>query len=149
MDNLENLDLASTMKPEDIELLSQLLGKSQNLGKGKKNKDKSLTTQQRNALLAQLSSHKTINENKKTMSDMSESEKKEYRTELRNRLHQKQNMLKQQRTSKHILQKNLDSTIKKTTDSAAEQTAESATELATELATEQSNTNDQLNDFIN
>jgi hypothetical protein len=125
MDQLKNLDLTSTMKPEDVQYLSQLLSQTHSLGKNKKSKEKPLTQQQRNALLAKLSSHQTIDESpKKIMSDMTEEEKKEYREELRKKLHQKQNVFKQQRTTKHTQKSNLDSTVKKITDSQSAQSAQ-------------------------
>jgi hypothetical protein len=43
-------------------------------------------------------------------------EKKTYRNELKERLHNKQNMFKQQRTNHNLLKKSMDAKIKKTTD---------------------------------
>ena len=42
--------------------------------------------------------------------------KKTYRSELKERLHNKQNMFKQQRTNHNLLKKSMDAKIKKTTD---------------------------------
>ena len=113
MESLKNLNLPSSIKQGDIKAISDLIGK----------KTKGFSMQDKNALLAQLSSHQTLEENKVVIKDknnMTNDEKKAYREELLKKLHKKTNMCKQERTPKQILMTNLESTIQKTNGKLSE-----------------------------
>jgi hypothetical protein len=113
----QNLDIESLLSKTDMDNLIELLGQnSVSLGGGNKKKKNTMTPQAKNYLLNQLSSHQKIQEVQKPFKDMDLEEKKTYRNELKERLHNKQNMFKQQRTNHNLLKKSMDAKIKKTTD---------------------------------
>lgn len=113
----QNLDIESLLSKTDMDNLIELLGQnSVSLGGGNKKKKNTMTPQAKNFLLNQLSSHQKIQEVQKPFKDMDAEEKKTYRNELKERLHNKQNMFKQQRTNHNLLKKSMDAKIKKTTD---------------------------------
>jgi hypothetical protein len=116
----------SLMANTDMKTLSQILGNGKDIAK----KAKSMSAQERNALLASLSNHSSMQNNQnnqnqnelstKNMSDMTEEEKKTHREELKRRLRGKQNMLKHARTPRAILEQSLKSTVEKATEKLSE-----------------------------
>ena len=114
----QNLNIDSLLSKSDMDKLIELLGQnSVSLGGGNSKKKNTMTPQAKNYLLNQLSSHQKIQEVQKPFKDMNAEEKKAHREELKARLHNKQNMFKQQRMNHTLLQKSMDAKIKKTTDS--------------------------------
>jgi hypothetical protein len=112
-----NLNIDSLLSKDDMNKLVELLGQnSVSLGGGNSKKKNKMTPQAKNLLLNQLSSHQKIQEVQKPFKDMNEEEKKIYRDELKSRLHNKQNIFKQNRTNHNVLQKSLDAKLKKSTD---------------------------------
>jgi hypothetical protein len=112
-----NLNIDSLLSKDDMNKLVELLGQnSVSLGGGNSKKKNKMTPQAKNMLLNQLSSHQKIQEVQKPFKDMNEEEKKIYRDELKSRLHNKQNIFKQNRTNHNVLQKSLDAKLKKSTD---------------------------------
>ena len=109
------------MANTDMKTLAQILGNGKDIAK----KAKSMSAQERNALLASLSNHSSMSNNQTNLSnkkseDMTEEEKKEHREELRRRLRGKQNMLKHARTPRVILEQSLKSTVEKATEKLSE-----------------------------
>ena len=109
------------MANTDMKTLSQILGNGKDIAK----KAKSMSAQERNALLASLSNHSSMSSNQtelsnKNMADMTDEEKKSHREELRRRLRGKQNMLKHARTPRVILEQSLKSTVEKATEKLSE-----------------------------
>jgi hypothetical protein len=132
---LKNLNLDSNLKPEDMNLLTNLLANI-NSGKGLK-----MSTLERNNLLSKLSSGPVLEANKKELKDMNESEKKIYREELRAKINAVQNKNKQTRTSKTHLKKQLNSTLQ---NSSSNSTNNSVEEVMKSMI---NNTNFDLNNF--
>ena len=92
---LKTLGLNSTMSPNDLELLSQILNSSGNKGKIPK-----MSPKDRNNLISKLSSSTTLNEEpQKELKDMNDDEKIKYRLELKKKLKNKQNEKKMLRTN--------------------------------------------------
>ena len=113
----QNLNIDSLLSKSDMDKLIELLGQnSVSLGGGNSNKKNTMTTQAKNYLLNQLSSHQKIQEVQKPFKDMNEEEKKSHREELKARLHDKQNMFKQKRINHSFVQKSMDAKNKKTSD---------------------------------
>ena len=113
-EQLNNLNIDSLLSKSDMDKLVELLGQnSVSLGGGNSKKKNKMTPQAKNFLLNQLSSHQKIQEVQTPFKDMKEEEKKTYREELKLRLRDKQNMLKQNRTNRSLLQKKLDTQTKK------------------------------------
>lgn len=162
----QNINLDGMLSADDMKKLTELLGNNSVLldngkGKGKKKGKGKMTPQAKNHLLNQLSSHQKIQENQKQLKDMTENEKKEYREELKKRLHNKQDMFKQMRCNQNLLQKNLDVKIKKSTENIkkediahALQMAQPTEQVETEKVETTNNTTkteetDNLEDFVN
>ena len=92
---LKTLGLNSTMSPNDLELLSQILNSSGNKGKIPK-----MSPKDRNNLISKLSSSTTLNEEpQKELKDMNDDEKIKYRLELKKKLKNKLNEKKMLRTN--------------------------------------------------
>jgi len=120
-----NLNIDSLLSKNDMDKLVELLGQnSVSLGGGNSKKKNKMTPQAKNFLLNQLSSHQKIQEVQKPFKDMNDEEKKLYREELKSRLHNKQNMFKQNRTNHNLLQKKLDAQTKKNTKNETDENNE-------------------------
>lgn len=154
----ENLNLESMLSKDDMDRLVELLGQnSVSLGGGNSKKKNKMTPQAKNYLLNQLSSHQKIQEVQKPFKDMNDSEKKAYREELKSRLHNKQNMFKQQRMNQTFLQKSLDAKIKKTTEDlklsekneTQDQEPTIQEPITQEPSTQNKDKNEDLEDFVN
>lgn len=131
-----NLNIDSLLSKDDMNKLVELLGQnSVSLGGGNSKKKNKMTPQAKNFLLNQLSSHQKIQDVQKPFKDMNEEEKKIYRDELKSRLHNKQNIFKQNRTNHNLLQKTLDAKLKKNSD-AKNKTNETDETIETDEATE-------------
>jgi hypothetical protein len=111
----QNVDINSMLSEPELKKLTELL--SQNsvlLNNSQKGKNK-MTPQEKNKLLGQLSTHQKIAENYKPIKEMTDIEKEKYRSLLLEKMHQKKNMFKQNRTNHKILQKQYDEQLKKMT----------------------------------
>ena len=109
-----NLNIDSLLSTGDMNKLVEMLGQnSVSLGGGNSKKKNKMTPQAKNFLLNQLSSHQKIQEIQKPFKDMNENEKKVYREELKLRLHNKQNIFKQNRIKHNLVQKSADAKIQK------------------------------------
>ena len=109
-----NLNIDSLLSTGDMNKLVEMLGQnSVSLGGGNSKKKNKMTPQAKNFLLNQLSSHQKIQEVQKPFKDMNENEKKLYREELKLRLHNKQNIFKQNRIKHNLVQKSADTKIQK------------------------------------
>lgn len=140
----KNLDLNGMLSSDDIQKLTELLGNNSVLldKNNKKSKKKGrMTPQAKNQLLNQLSSHQTIQQNQKPLKDMTEDEKKDYRAELKKRLHNKQNEFKQMRSNHNLLQKSLDAKVKKSTENMKKEDIAKALQNAIQV--EQNKTPDE------
>lgn len=160
-----NININDMLSPDDMKKLTELLGNNSVLldkGKGKGKGKGKMTPQAKNHLLSQLSSHQKIQENHKPLKDMTDSEKKIYRDELKKRLHNKQDMFKQMRSNQNLLQKQMDLKIKKSTENMSKEDIGKALQMAQpvvkqeEVETEETNEkveteeiNEKLDDFLN
>jgi hypothetical protein len=137
----DNLNIDSVLSKDDMNKLVELLGQnSVSLGGGNSKKKNKMTPQAKNFLLNQLTAHQKIEDVQKPFKDMTDKEKKEYREELKLRLHAKQNMFKQNRTNHNLLQKSLDAKVKKeknkTTEKETTETETTETETTETETTE-------------
>lgn len=154
-----NININDMLSPEDMKKLTELLGTNSVLLDKKNGKKKGkMTPQARNQLLSQLSSHQKIQENQKALKDMNNEEKKTYREELKKRLHSKQDMFKQMRSNKNLLQKQMDLKVKKSTENMSKEEIAKALEMALPVPKENDNVGieetketiaENLDDFIN
>jgi hypothetical protein len=141
-DELKNLNIDSMLSKNDMDKLIELLGQnSVSLGGGNSKKKNKMTPQAKNFLLNQLSSHQKIQEVQKPLKDMNEQEKALYRQELKMRIQNKQNILKQNRTSHSVLKKSMDAKMKKTTEQETQETQEAQ-------ETQETQKEETLDDFV-
>lgn len=135
INQLKNLNLGSNLNPEDMNLLTNLLGNI-NSGKGLQ-----MSTREKNNLLSKLSSGPVLEANKKELKNMNESEKKIYREELRAKMNAVQNKHKQTRTSKTHLKKQLNNTLQTSSNTDTNNNVEET------IKSIMKNTNFDLNNF--
>ena len=112
MEQLTNLKLDGKLSKNDLQnLLKEFEGSMNN-----KKKKGGLTPQEKNALINQLTSSQNLNDTPKVINqNMTEDEKKAHREELRQKLNNKTNMMRNNRSNKIIQTKICEDKINKVT----------------------------------
>ena len=112
MEQLKNLNLDGKLSENDLQnLLKGLEGSLNN-----KKKKGGMTSQEKNALLSKLTSSQNLNDTPKVINqNMTEDEKKAHREELRQKLNNKNNMMRTNRSNKIIQTKICEDKINKVT----------------------------------
>ena len=155
-----NPNLNGMLSADEMKQLTELLGNnSVLLDKGNGKKKGKMTPQAKNQILNKLSSQQKSQETQKPLKEMTEQEKKQYREELKKRLHNKQDMFKQMRSNQNLLQKSLDTKIKKSTETMKKEEVQNALQTAQPLPNNNidnininnniDNKEEELEDFIN
>ena len=142
MEQLKNLNLDGKLSENDLQnLLKGLEGSLNN-----KKKKGGMTTQEKNALLSKLTSSQNLNDTQTEINpNMTEDEKKKHREELRKKLNNKTNMMRNNRSTKVIQTKIYENKVNNVTQNINISGLAPQQEGTQQEGTQQ----EELDDFIN
>ncbi|AYV80334.1 MAG: hypothetical protein Gaeavirus33_5 [Gaeavirus sp.] len=133
-EQLKKLGITSPLSESDMDALSKLLeGNGISLPGKSGSSSSKMTHQDKNKLLSSLSAHTAIMDNHKDIKDMTPTEREQYRSDLKRKLHEKQSVLTQGRTSKQALKHKLDKATAKIVSESTEETIDGVEETKENL----------------